>query len=238
MVESIQIHVGRPISNVISSDNVELITVPESEEAVRERRFKHEVKKEVDKRLVALMQKRMQEIDAVHTKEIENEYKRGFDEGRTAGKQEELEQIEPLKEKLSNTITEVIDFRGNLIRESEATIVKMALSLAETIIGREIRSETDVVTEQVKKALEYAVGEGRLVFHVHPEDVYQFDNKESFLPEEYLERIEVLPDENVERGGCVLITNSGTIDATIEAQITELKAKILKGLESDSESDS
>ncbi|MFC1733625.1 FliH/SctL family protein, partial [candidate division KSB1 bacterium] len=93
------------------------------------------------------------------------------------------------------------------------------------------------IEEQITKVLGYVISEGKLSFHVNPEDSAVFEKKEEFVPEEYLDRIVIVPDETIERGGCKLQTNSGTIDATISAQLDELEAAVIDGLESESESD-
>ena len=72
-----------------------------------------------------------------------------------------------------------------------------------------------------------------MIFHVHPDDASQFDDKEQYIPEEYLGVIEIVTDENITRGGCLLETNSGTIDSTIEARVAELDKSIQNGLEHD-----
>jgi len=236
-MENIHIHVGKPVSNVISQENVELVTIPESDDVVRERQIERRIRMEVQERIDAEIQKQLDKLEPAVKSEKEAEYKRGYGEGKEAGIQEERANFDPRKKSWSATIQEIIGFKNSLIKESEKTIVEMALSFARIVIGREIRTETDVIREQVKKAIEYNISEGKLVFHVNPEDIGQFEQKEEFIPEEYLQNIVVIPDETVGKGGCVLMTNSGMIDATIKEQFAELEANVLKGLESNSESD-
>ena len=166
-------------------------------------------------------------------KEKEQEYQRGYSEGENAGKQSEQERLQELKDNISNTIKEIIDYRKQIIKEAETTIVTLALNFAKNKLGEEIHTNREIIQNQVKKSLEYIIGEGKLIFHVHPDDESQFDDKDQFIPKEYLGAIEIVTDENITRGGCLLETNSGTIDSTIEAKIDELGKSIKIGLEQD-----
>ena len=76
------------------------------------------------------------------------------------------------------------------------------------------------------------------IFRINPEDIKIFDRKESFIPEEYLDDIEVLTDENITRGGCIIESNKGIVDATIESQIAEMEKNLTAGLETEIGTDS
>jgi len=236
-MENIQIHIGKPISNIISSDNVELIAVPEPEEVIRKREFKKRVNKEVTDRIKKEIRNKVEELKKEFEKEKEAEFNRGFIEGQEVGHKNALEIIIPLKESLINAVKNISDYRDRLLKESEKTIVTLALSFAKSIVGADVITRPEIIREQVKKALSYVISEGQLTFHVNPDLVSQFDDKENFIPEKYRDRIAIIPDESISPGGCKLVTNSGTIDATIQTQIAELETTILTGMESDSESD-
>ena len=231
------IHVGKPIANILSSDKIDFVWVPEPLEEVQERTFRRSVIRAVKEKLPKLVQKKIVELQPNLHKEKEAEYQRGLKDGLEKGQLQEQEKLKELKEKFAHIVQELVDYRKKLLKEAETTIVTIAFGFARNIVGEAIQAKQDVVQNQVKKVLEYVVGESKMVFYVHPDDVSQFDDKEGFIPQEYLSKIEIVPDEKITRGGCILETNAGTIDATIEAQIAELASSIKNSLEHELEPD-
>lgn len=232
-MDEIKINVKNPVATIISEDMIDFVWVPEPIEDVQKREFKRRVKKEIKEKLPVLVKQKLDELQPNMHRKMEEEYRRGYNEGENAGRQGELENLKELRENISNTIKEITDYRKQIIKEAENTIVSMALGFAKNIIGEEVRTNRELIRNQVRKTLEYVIGEGRLIFHVHPDDVGQFDHKEKFIPEKYLDKIEVITDDTVEKGGCILETNSGTIDATVKSKVAELEKSINNGLESD-----
>lgn len=238
-MDDIHIKIDKPLANITSSDNVGIVWVPEPFDEVQKREFKRLVNRAVKEKLPKLVRKKIEELQPNLYKEKEAEYRRGYQDGEKEGRKQEQERLDELKKNLAHTVQEVLDYKKELLKQAEKTIVNMAFSFARNIVAQEIQSNPEIVQNQVKKALEYVVGEGKLVFHVHPDDVCQFDpaKREKFIPEVYLNSIEVVSDESITRGGCLLTTNSGAVDATIEVQIAELEKAIQSGLEHELESD-
>lgn len=232
-MEEIKINLKKPVVSILSEDAIDFVWVPEPLEDVRNRDFKRQVNKAIKERLPILVQQKIDELQPNLHKEKQREYDRGYSEGENAGKQSEQEMLKELKDKISNTIKEIIDYRKQILKEAETTIVSLALNFAKNIVGEEIQTNHEIIQNQVKKSLEYIIGEGKLIFHVHPDDVDQFEDKEQYIPEEYLGDIEIIADEKITRGGCILETNSGTIDSTIKSRIAELDKSIQTGLEHD-----
>lgn len=238
-MEDINIKIAKPLAKITSGDNIGIVWVPEPFDDVQKRRFKRMVNKVIKEKLPKLVRKKIEELQPNLHKEKEAEYRRGYQDGEKEGRKQEQELLDGLKKNLARTVQEILDYKNELLKQAETTIVKMAFSFARNITAQEIQSNPEIVQNQVKKALEYVVGEGKLIFHVHPDDVPQFDSvkREKFIPEVYLSAVEVIPDESITPGGCLLTTNSGVVDATIEVQIAELEKAIQSGLEHELESD-
>ncbi len=205
---------------------------------MQKREFNRRLQKEIKQRLPVLIEQKIAEIQPNLEKEKAEEYNRGYSDGETSGKSEVHLQLEELLNKLSQTIRETIDFNSNLLKEAEKTIINLAFHFAKKIVGESIVTQEKIIRDHVNKALKYIVDESKLLFHVHPDDVDQFNEKEKFIPKEYVNHIEIIPDEKITRGGCVLETNSGMIDATIETQLAELESSVNKGLEQKIDRDS
>ena len=70
---------------------------------------------------------------------------------------------------------------------------------------------------------------GSVTLRVNPEDLNVcLENKEHFIREvENLEGVHVVEDHIVQRGGCIVESDFGEIDARISSQLREVEDKIL-----------
>jgi flagellar assembly protein FliH len=111
--------------------------------------------------------------------------------------------------------------------------VILAVEIARKVIGREIQLDPELVAETVRRAVELVLEKQRLTIRLHPKDAElvakAFPEVESTL--EGTGWV-VKPDESVDRGGAVIHTEHGELDARIEAQLTEI-ARALSRRESE-----
>ncbi|MFC1513497.1 FliH/SctL family protein [candidate division KSB1 bacterium] len=237
-MEQININSDKPVSEVISFDRfINIVNVPEPDEVIQERKFKRAVLKNVKEKIDVILQEKESEFEERLSQEKQIEYQSGFEEGKEQGRAEEHEQLSEIKAKLGESIKEVLDFKDNLIFEAEKTIIDLALRFAKTIVGQEIKSSKTVVKNQLKKALEYLSDESSLIIRINPDDAEQFIDKEKCIPEQYLSSVKIITDDSITRGGCVVETDLGVIDSTIESQTTELENAVKRGMEQNIESD-
>ena len=225
------IPIKRPVATVVSSGNVEVVWVPEPFEVVQEREVNRRVNQAVKEKLERLFLEKLNELQPKIRQEKEAEYRHGYEDGERAGRADEQEKLRRVKEDLTHIIKENIECKEKLLKEAESTIVKMAFAFAKQLVGEAVQIQPEIVQNQVKKALEFILDESKLIFRVNPEDIARFDKKEEFIHEGLLKKVEVIPDESVSRGGCILETNAGIIDATIESQIVEMAKALRNGIE-------
>ena len=114
---------------------------------------------------------------------------------------------------------------GQIIAETEAQVVDLALKVASKIIGRELERDPDVLLEIVATAAEAARAAKAMTFRVHPEDGRILREKRPRLMELISRSVDinVKDDPDVEKGGCVIQTEFGTIDGQIRTQLSVLQ---------------
>lgn len=118
-----------------------------------------------------------------------------------------------------------------LRRASQAELVTLAVAIAEQIIQREIASGPSVIEQVVARALEYAQAAPVTRIMVHPDDL---ETVQRWLPEalgEPAAQIELMGDTAVGRGGCVIGTKTGFIDARIETQLAEVRRVLAEAID-------
>ena len=101
-------------------------------------------------------------------------------------------------------------------------ILELSMSIAQKVIKHEAKIDIQIVEDTVMDALKMlSKNEPKIVLRVNPIQVQYLKDT---LPEKIKSlgmetKLSVLSDEAITEGGCIIQTNNGMIDATIEAQL-------------------
>ena len=125
-------------------------------------------------------------------------------------------------------LLEALEIRERVWRETEKDLLRLAVRLAEKIIGREIQAEKQTVTDIVAAALQNARQQEKLTVRVNPADLSLIEEeREKFLPSGRARFIDFIADPRVASGGCLIESEVGTIDARLETQLRVLERALL-----------
>ena len=114
--------------------------------------------------------------------------------------------------------------REKFYADAEPEIIKLVMTIAEKVIGKLVRENEETIRSIVRQALESAIGE-RITVRLNPEDyaVVAADEMEFRDILDRTKRISFKEDETVGKGGCIVETEVGTIDAQLETQLKAIK---------------
>ncbi len=141
-------------------------------------------------------------------------YKEGFLKGEEFAKGE----FSPFLETLLGVIDNLSGFRKNLFAKVEREMLEMTVDLAKKIIHHELSTREDSVQDIIHLAIQSVLDRENLTLRINPaEKIYA----ETYRPEiqQYfgdVKNLVIQPDPSIARGGCVVETNFGTIDARLE----------------------
>ena len=158
---------------------------------------------------------------------------RGLAEGREQGKAEALgqyaEQLRQLAAGWSQVATDWEQQRTEMEREARQAVLDFALRTAEKIVHRVIEVDESVVVDQAAQALSMVLSSHDASVHLHPVDRPVLEDALPELISELanLKHIELVEDESITPGGCVVTFGQGKVDATIEKQMQRLVDLIL-----------
>jgi flagellar assembly protein FliH len=154
-------------------------------------------------------------------------HEQGFREGEEAARQALIAQLVPVLGAFQQAIAEIGHLRALVLRQAEEDIITLAFQLARKIIRREVLEHREVLATTLKCALEHVVEQDQIVVRVHPEDLHyatEITEERGHIRGD-LKTLTVQGDTSIGRGGCVVETSLGTIDARIEAQFDELEQR-------------
>jgi flagellar biosynthesis/type III secretory pathway protein FliH len=160
-------------------------------------------------------------------------YRSGFHRGRTEGTEETLRQVRASRDLLIRVAEEFKADRDALLRSLEEEMVRLALAIAERVVGEVAGRDRELVLLTVREALRRAQGEGSVMVRVNPADLETVRrDRECFRDAlDGIEKIDFVADRRVGPGGCIVETASMRLDARVEAQVTELTQAIVDHLE-------
>ena len=160
-------------------------------------------------------------------------YEKAFLLGERAGRDLGEAAVTSMVEKLAGLIDEISALRPELLREAERELVDLSFRIARAIVGAEIETRPDVVLESAHRGIQRIGTEGKITLRVHPSDANNvWKARDALLP--YLSGkggIVVEPDEAIERGGCLAVTDFTEADATISGQFEVLREHLRKARE-------
>lgn len=153
--------------------------------------------------------------------EIEREAsERGLAEGRERAAQEVARAVEPLREALASTLEEVEGLRAAVAARAERELVQLAIEIARKIVHREVSVDHEIALTLARVALARLHSHAVATLHLHPDDYHYVAAQRERL--DASGTIEIVEDRSVGRGGCLVRTEMGDIDARIEHQFAEI----------------
>jgi flagellar assembly protein FliH len=157
-------------------------------------------------------------------------YERGYTEGHQKGYEEGKAEVGRLIERLHTIITKAIEKRNEIIEESETQIINLVLMIVKKVIKVISENQKNVVINNVVQALRKLKSRGDVVIRVNLADLELTSEhvKDFMKMVENVKSITVLEDSSVDRGGCVIETDFGQIDARVSSQLHEIEEKILE----------
>jgi flagellar assembly protein FliH len=173
--------------------------------------------------LSASREKRQGPLDAARFEKLA--YDEGFRQGETAGLETAEKKVEALTRRYGDAIAEVLELKAALYSQVEKDVVRLALEVAKKIVHREIRADREIIQTLVKVALSHAAVKSAATIRLHPTDYsYILEHRAELgsSPEEEKE-IVLVADKSIERGGCLIQTACGDIDARIDEEFREIE---------------
>jgi flagellar assembly protein FliH len=145
----------------------------------------------------------------------------GFNDGYTAGAADARSVVEPAAAALHAAAAEVAGLRADVAERSERAAVDLALRIAEQIVQGAVAVEPERVVDTVRGALRRLVERDRVLLLVHPEDLDVVREHSEQLVAELggIEHCGIEADRRVSRGGAIVRTAEGEVDATLETKL-------------------
>lgn len=159
-------------------------------------------------------------------------FEEGVQEGKRVQEEEMRSVINSAAEAFQQAVLSVEEGKKDLIRELEPQIINFCLKAVEMIVGREIDAASANLEKLIKPILTKVSDATRIIVKVNPQDLNQLREFSSDIVDDgKIESLEIVSDADISLGGCIVETDVGTIDATLETRIEQMKEAVQGGRE-------
>ena len=161
--------------------------------------------------------------------ESENIKKSAFEEGYRLG----LEKAEADFNKFKEQFSYFMNARKEVFEYIAPDILEICVDITKTIIKKELESDPQVLINTILDVLRtVSKNEPKINIRIRPQSVQLIKDTIPNITYQYGidSKINIISDPAIEDGGCVLQTNNGIVDASIDTQLEIIK-KALEGIQ-------
>ena len=152
-------------------------------------------------------------------------YERGMAEGLKKGAAEQKQALAEQESSLAGLIQGLTKVRKEFLIRMESDVLNLAFAIAEKILSHEIATDKDVICKVLEGALSKMVDQEGMKIRVNPDDYgYLKEITETPYPGlETIKNVHLEEDAAIGRGGAMIASVFGEVDARLDQQMSILK---------------
>jgi flagellar assembly protein FliH len=151
-------------------------------------------------------------------------YRKGFEDGKQEAIKAVQQELTILRQNMTGLMQRIPGEMNLRIAQAEPQLVELTLALARKVLQEESEQSRELIKRVLKAALEQVKDQTVIAIHLNPADLQEIQ------PQFSDGRVELIPDANIQPGGCRIETDMGELDATLETQ-WEAVRKSIKALQ-------
>ncbi|GHH99975.1 FliH/SctL family protein [Neobacillus kokaensis] len=165
------------------------------------------------------------ELEEEKRRGYEEGYQLGIEDGRAYARQEYQFQLQKAAEILEQAYNE----KAAIIQEAEPFVIELTMEIARKVLQQELNTNPDALIHIIKETLSSVYETDSISIGVAPEDfsLVQKQREQLLAMDNGQVEIKVFPDYSIREGGCIIRTSSGSVDARIDVQLSEIKKVLL-----------
>ena len=208
-----------------------------------------EITRAAERRAQEMAQESRRAATAAFESEQQRGFQQGLEEGRAAGqeemraaavaaatrlREEAKRDLDHLIASLEAAIGQIESERRTLLAEAESGLLEVAVAIGRRVCALATRESSAPALPLVRELLSGLRNRVDVELHINPaeRDLLEAAASELLAVVGRTNHVTMLADPDVPRGGAVLVSREGTIDATIETQLDRIAAALLGTAES------
>ena len=124
-------------------------------------------------------------------------------------------------DELIAAVSNLKEARDSVIKSAESQLIEMALMIAEKVIEKKIESDPNLINSVIEDTLNKISGSDRITFKINPVDADVVNDFQPTIESRLIgvEKITIQQDSTIQQGGCIIETDLGFVDVTIQEKL-------------------
>lgn len=176
--------------------------------------------RDAKERSLELVQEAERRANELHETAKSQGFEQGVSDGRAAASAEMDEMLETMRGLIEMARAE----RHKIVEGAEPEVVRLSVAIAERVLAQHIAVDHETVVEMTRSAVSRLVSRESVTVRVNPADIETMrDHRDRIMSMNAIDSMRIIEDQRVDRGGVVLETEAGTIDAKVSTQLREVR---------------
>ena len=160
-------------------------------------------------------------LKEVQEKAFEEGYELGLIEGTEKAFQEEKGNLLDKMKMFESLLRTIEELKTQLLIDNEAELVRLVFLTAQKIALRDLEGNREAVREILTNVIGEIKMDERVVVRLSTEDLYFLETLQDKSGKriESLERVKFVAEDGIKSGGCLIETEFGNVDATVEERV-------------------
>jgi flagellar assembly protein FliH len=173
----------------------------------------------------AIERRALEQLKSIEEKAYKEAFELGLEEGRKEAFKVYSEKINEKLQALEELINQISNMKTHFLNSNENHLITLVYHLAKRIAFSEISEKyNEVILNVLSESVKLAHSEEKIRVHVSGKQIEFLETlqKENSRDLEFLRQIDLVADDKIEVGGCVIATNYSEVDARIEQRVEQL----------------
>ncbi|MCL2282028.1 MAG: FliH/SctL family protein [Fibromonadales bacterium] len=159
-----------------------------------------------------LKTKSEQDVKASHDKGVQEGKKSGSEEGEKKALEKWNADLKALRENAAKELDNLATQQKENFDKISAETTEIALAVAKRIFCEEAAQNPNIISRVLKEAFVFLGQEEKLRVRINPADIASAEETQSFWKPvmSSLKSVDLIPDETIEQGGCLLESENGS----------------------------
>ena len=161
--------------------------------------------------------------------ELDQRISEAFNDGLKEGQEQAERELTEVLRALRDSSKTITSLREKTLRESEDEIINLVMLVARKVIIHEVTQNRSILTGVVQSAIADLSARQEITVHINPDDyLLVTSGSDDSIFKVRSEHLSIKPDHSVESGFCLVDTEMGTIDASLDGQLDQIYRSLIE----------
>ena len=149
---------------------------------------------------------------------------KGYNEGYEKGRAEGFKEVASLMESMGETIRSLSEARDVFFQKAEKEMIDLIVFTVGEVIEKEVKSDPSIIHNIIRETLKEVTSAQTVTIKLNPADLSLGKELTGELIEKYekIQGVNFKEDPSIMPGGCLVETNIGMLDATMETKLLSI----------------